>query len=709
VGHGWGQMDERVRYSTRDGVAFVTIDNPPVNAISLVVRTGLQEALSKALADAEVGAIVIAAQGPSFSAGADLRDLDCGAVPPRLTDLLRDIEDAPKPVLAAIQGSALGGGFELALACHYRLVHTDAQLGLPDMALGLVPSGGGSQRLVRLAGARVALDMLISGRPISAELAVRLGLADRLVRKSPGRVAFMAARNFIQAKTPPRPTRTCEAGFANPDDFLAAVEERRAAAEDDKREAVHRAIDLVEAALLLPFEAALAMEYAHFASLAGGAQAHGLRHAILAERRAARRSVPAGHPPRPVARVAVLGGGRLGSGIVRACLAAGLAVNLVERDEAAVLRARRRIASGIARDVAQGHLAPDQRAAQIALFDAGHDIAVLSAADLVLEAVGEDHETRRAMFARAGAASRPGTLLASAGLAPDLAALARASSRPADVLGLRFFTPARWVRLVEVVCPPTAAPDLAASGGAFARMLGKLPVSPDPSGDGDSLALPVFGALFAVAAGALCAGADPQEIDTALRDYGFALGPFQLADLAGIDRLAALGWPGIGGILLAEIMAAGFAGKEPGEGFYRHPAGAPARPAPELDALTDRLRKRAAAGGGWTGKPTKAEIADRAAHAMANAGARLLASEVARHPSDIDAAMLAGFTYPRWRGGPMLAADTSGLLAVRTRLRRLSECTGEALFAPSPLFDMLIRNGVNFEALNLASAGQRPV
>lgn len=702
-------MDESVRYSTRDGVALVTIDNPPVNAINRIVREGLFTALGKALADSEVGAIVIQAKGPTFPAGADLRDLTRGAKPPLLADLLRDIEDAPKPVLAAIHGTALGGGFELALACHYRLVHADAQLGLPDLALGLVPSAGGSQRLVRLVGARVALEMLISGRPLSAELAARLGLADRVVQKNLGRAAFGAARNFIHAETPPRPTRACGSGFADPADYLAAIAERRAAAANDKREAVHRAIDLVEAALLLPFEAGLAMEQTHFAALAGGPQARGLRHAFLAERRVARRSESASHPPRPVARVGVVGGGRLGSGVVRACLAAGLAVVLVERDAAALTRARTRIEAGISREVARGRLTPEQRAAQISRLDAGHDPAALSAADLVIEALGEDPEARRAAFARAGAETRPGTLLASAGFAPDLAALARASGRPADVLGIRFFPPARWVRLVEVVCPPTAAPDLAATGVAFARTLGKVPVLPDPSGEGDSLALPVFGALFTVAAEALLAGADPLEIDTALRDHGFALGPFQLAELAGLDRLAALDWPGAGGALLAELAAAGIAGNVPGHRVYRHIPGAPACPAPELAAILDRLRESGAARGRWIGKPENDEIADRAALAMANAGAHLVAAGVARRPSDIDAAMLAGFTYPRWRGGPMQAADTAGLLPVRNRLRKLSEGGGHRLFTPAPLFDALIRNGLDFEELNVAGAGQRLV
>jgi len=698
-------MNEAVRYSMREGVALVTIDNPPINALSRTVREGLLAALRTALADDGVGAIVIQAQGRTFPAGADLRDLDCKTEAPLLADLCGMIEDAPKPVLAAIHGAALGGGFELALACHYRLVHAAAQLGLPDVALGLVPSAGGSQRLARIVGARVALDMLISGRPLSAEVATRLGLAERVIGKNLGRAAFGTARNFIGAATPPRPTRARSEGFADPGDYLAAVAERRAALAGDRREAAHRAVDLVESALLLPFEAGLAMERTQFEALARGAQAHALRHAFLAERRTVRASDLGGHAARPVAHVGVVGGGRLGAGVVRACLAAGLAVILVERDEAALAPVLARILAGIDREVDLGRLAPERRDEQIARLDAGHDPEALAGADLVIEAIGEDLEARRAVFARAGALTRPGTVLASAGLSPDLAALARASGRPGDVMALRFFAPAHRVRLLEVVCPPTAAPDLAATGVAFARALGKLPVLPG----GDSLALPVFGALFTLAADALLAGASPLEIDAAMRDYGFALGPFQLADLAGLDRLAALGWPGTGGALLADLAGSGMAGQKVGRGVYRYGNGAAAgSPAPELAAIVDR-RRASGESGGWTGKPDKSEIADRAALAMANAGARLVASGEARRPSDIDAAMLAGFAYPRWRGGPMEAADLAGMLHVRGRLRALAEGPGAALFAPSPLFDELIKHGLDFGRLNAASLRPRAV
>ncbi len=696
-------MGEVVRVRLREAVALVAIDNPPVNAMDRAVRVGLVAALDAALADAAVSAIVIRAEGRGFSAGADLRDLFRPDAVPTLADLCQRIEDAPKPVLAAIHGNALGGGFELALACHYRLVHSGARLGLPGVALGLVPSAGGGQRLARIVGARIALDMLISGRPVGAEAAAQLGLADRVIEKNLDRAAFGSARNLARAEAGPRPTGARREGFADPAGYLQAIAERRAGIAGDRRDVVHRAVDIVEAALLLPFEAGRAMERAQFEALVASDQARALRDAFLAERRTLRHPALAGQAPRVVARVGVVGGGRLGAGILRACLAAGFAVTLVEKDAVSRSAARARIVAGITREAGLGRLDAAARADQIDRLAVADEIEALAAADLVIEALPEDLEARRAVFARAGAVTRPGTVLASAGLGPDLAALARASGRPADVIGLRFFLPAQRVRLLEVVCPPEAAPDLAATGVAFARALGKLAVL--PGAGGGSLALPVFAALFGEASEALLGGAGLVETDTALRDYGFALGPFQLADLAGLDRLAALGWSGPGGALLGGMASAGLLGRAVGRGFYSYGAGGRADgPAPGLAAVVAGLRADPGPGGP---RPAQTGIAERAALAMANAGARLVAEGVAHRPSDIDAAMLAGFAYPRWRGGPMRAADAAGLLNMRNRLRAL-DGSGAGLGPPSPLFDKLIKEGASFARLNAGAASGPP-
>jgi len=689
-------MGQQVLYNVREGVAQLTVDNPPVNALTQPVRAALLTHLQAAIDSPDVGAIVILAQGRTFPAGADLRDYQQHALTPSLADVCTQIEAAPKPVLAAIHGTALGGGFELALACHFRLIDAGAQLGLPDVALGLVPSAGGSQRLPRIAGARAALDILLSGRPVTAETAVGLGLADKVIQKNLARAAFGSARNFATDGVPPRPTRARSEGFAAPHDYLDEVRTRREQIADDPRAAMHRAVDLVEAALLLPFEAGLAMERAFFEDLVDSDQSHGLRHAFLAERRTTRIAEVTSQKPRQVRRIGVVGGGRLGAGVVRACLAAGLPVTLIEQSDHALDAARRRIGEGLARDVDRGRLPDARRDAQLEALTVGTDPEMLAAVDMVIEAVTEDAEAKRAAFGQIGAATGPGTIVASAGLGPDLAALGVAAGRPEDVIGMRFFAPAHRVRLVEVVASPAANPDLVATGVAVARGLGKIPVI--PGAGGTSLALPVFSALFTAAAGVLAAGATPVEVDTALRDYGFALGPLQLCDLAGLDRLAALGWPGLGGVLLAEMVNAGLIGQKGDQGFYTYTQGRQAaNPTPQMAEIAMALRAKS---GLEVQTLTHPEIAERVALAMANAGAHLVASGVARRPSDIDATMLTGFAYPRWRGGPMEVADRTGLLQTRNRLRELAQAGQAKLFAPAPLFDELIKNGLSFDRLN---------
>ncbi len=691
------RMGEVLGYEVRADVALLTVDNPPVNALTQPVREALAAGLARALDDPQVGAIVINARGRTFPAGADLRDFEHPGERPSLGQLCTLIEDAPKPVIAAVRGTALGGGFELALACHFRLLLAGAQLGLPDVMLGLVPAAGGTQRLPRIVGAGAALEMLISGRPIDAETAARVGLADRIIEKNLDKAALTTGRNIARAGVLPRPTRARTEGLADPKAYFDDIGKWRAELAKDRREAAHRAVDLVEAALLLPFEAGLAMEQDTFAQLVDSDQSHGLRHAFLAERRTTRVPQISSRTPRRIAQVGVVGGGRLGSGIVRACLAAGLPVTLLEKDEHAREAAHRRVASGLERDVERGRIAASRREAQLATLTTSAEPGQLAGVDLVIEAVTEDPQTRRSVFEMIGAATAPGTVLASAGLGSDIAALASASGRPADVIGLRFFAPAHRIPLVEVVCPAGAAPDLAATGVGFARALGKLPVL--PGGGGDSLVLPMFSTLLSALAGVIAAGASAQEADAALRAYGFALGPLQIADLAGIDRLAGLDWADAGGELLSRMVQAGLLGQKTGGGFYAYDQGVQTQePSPQSAEVLAGLRAGAP-------PPPRTmspdEIVERTTLALANAGARLVGDGVAYRPSDIDAAMIAALAFPRWRGGPMEVADRHGLLQVRNSLRNLVQDGGDpALFEPAPLFDELIKNGMNFGRLN---------
>jgi 3-hydroxyacyl-CoA dehydrogenase len=687
-------MGKVVEYRVREGVALITVDNPPVNALSQPVRARIGECVTAAIGDDTVGAIVIQAEGRTFPAGADLRDFRAHAAGVALGEVCAQIENSPKPVIAAIHGTALGGGLELALACHYRLADAEAKLGLPDVALGLVPSAGASQRLPRLVGPRLALDMLIAARPVSAGQAARIGLVDKVVSRNLARAAFGSARNMIGLGTGPRPSRDCRDGMGDPKAYLALIEERRAALADDRRVAAHRVVDLVEAALLLPFEVGLELEHASFEDLVDSDQARGLRYAFLAERRTLRGRDLAGVSARSITRIGVIGHGSLASELVRACLGAKRAVTLIEPDPTALAGLRAGIEAGLASAVAQNRLTGAMRDAQIAALSEASALDAAADCDMVIDAADHDAAARSALFTRLGAATRPGTVLACAAPGADIEALAEASERRLDVVGLGLFQPIARHRLLEVICPRDSGEDLVATAIALAGALGKVPLLPKTPGAG--IALPVFTALLRAALYLVDEGADPTEIDAAMMDYGFSHGPFARLDALGLGQVPGIA-PEDG--LIARMIARGWTGRGTGQGFYVYDgSGDGTGPTPGLAALIGEMRR----GRGLAPrKVSSQEICGRCGDAMTNAGARLVATGVAARPSDIDVAMVMGFGFPRWRGGPMEAADLEGLLRVRNRLRGWAEVGRDAdIWTPEPLFDELIKNGNGFDSLN---------
>jgi len=685
-------MGEIVGYRVRECVGIITVDNPPINALTRSVREGLLKAVRAAITDPQVFAVVIQAEGRTFPAGADLRDFHAHIEAPALADVCREIEDSPKPVLAAIHGTALGGGLELALACHYRIAQAEAQLGLPDVALGAVPSAGASQRLPRIVGPKMALDMMISARPISAQGAERIGLIDKAIGKNLGRAAFGSARNLASSGAGPRPTRARHEGLADPKAYLETIAARRAALAEDARDAVHRAIDLVEAALLLPFEAGLELERVSFEELVESDQARGLRHAYLAERRTVRGPAFAPGRARPVARIGVVGTGRLAAEIARSALAAKRRVVLHSDDETALASTVAAIEAGLERAVASGALGADRRDAQRAALTAAPDPEALAPCDVIIEALDGNEAAAEALFARLGAVAAPDAVLASAtaASAEALEARAQASHRPGQVLGLGFSEPVQRGRLVELRLGAGAADELGATGVALARVLGKVPVVPARPGGG--IVAPMLAALWGAAAWLVEEGASPIAVDIGLRHYGFTEGPFEIADRIGLDRI------GAAGALFERMRAQGWTGRASGRGFRAYGDDAdPHALAPGGAALIEALRAD-------LGQAPRAvpdgEITGRVLGAMANAGAGLVARGIAARPSDIDAAMVLGYGFPRWRGGPMEAADRGGLLKLRGRLRDWAAGREGALWAPDALFDELIKNGRGFDSLN---------
>jgi len=658
-------MTARVGMTLQDGgIVRISIDNPPGNALSPAVRQALWDALETAEADADLRVILLEAEGPEFSIGTDIADEGAAQRPPSLSDLCDRVEACAKPVVAVLQGDALGGGFELALAAHYRLALEGAYVGLPEVTLGMVPGAGGTQRLPRLAGGAAALDILLTGQPVPAAEAQAMGIIDRAARGAAGAAAIAYAGELLETGAGPRPTRDRRAGLRDAGGYMAAVQHHRGRLAGPDVPAPGRIVDCVEAALLLPFDAGLAYERAAAEDCAASAPAQALRHAALAERRAARIPERAQAAPRPVRHVGLV---NAGSDLAVLALEAGLPVTLVAPDPGAV-------ADGIGRlyeaGVAQGRLSDAQRNARLAGLTASADPAALAGVDLVIAAWPPD----RAVTDRLA----PGTVLALTGSTGDV----ETGYDPACVAGLYLPTGAR---LAEVL---VGAESSARTVATLFEALGTLGMTAVRS-MGVRVGPAVNAAMLRAAADMLAQGGSPYRIDAALRGFGFELGPYERLDRDGmVARAGALG---------QALEERGWTGRAAGRGFYRYDREAePRAEDPKVLALLDVHQSE-------SGRPQRSftadEIVQRIMAAAANAGARLVAAGRVLRPSDIDAAMILGQGFPRWHGGPMMTADQTGLLTVKRTLDILSEEDPE-FWAPAPLFADLIKNGRRFADMN---------
>jgi 3-hydroxyacyl-CoA dehydrogenase len=699
---GRGPMSETVQYRVEDRVAVLTVGNPPVNALSHAVRLGLVEAIARAARD-DVDAVVLMAAGRTFPAGADIAEFGKPPADPWLPEVLERIEACEKPVVAAIHGTALGGGFELALACHYRLAAEDARLGLPEVTLGLVPGAGGTQRLPRLAGAEVALDLMISGSSLTADEAAEAGLVDGVVEGDLESAAISFAQSLKDEGLGPRPSSAVTTGFADPGAYMDCVKEERRALANSPLEAPKRIVDCVEAALLMPFETGMAYERAAFDDLVASPQSAALRHLFFAERRAARFPGLEGATARPLRTVAVVGGGIMGTGIAVALLNGDFDVTLLERDESALETAVARIVDTMDGAVRRGRIAPEVRDRRLDRLSGALDYRELSGADLVIEAVYEDLTAKQAVFSALDQVLRPDAIIATNTSYLDVDLLAAGTGRAPQVLGLHFFSPANVMRLLEVVVGAETAPDTVATALALAKRMGKVPVRAEVS-DG-FVANRMLVAYRKATDEMLEDGASVSEIDNAMRSFGFPLGPYQVADLAGLDiswarrkRLAPTRDPHERYVAIGDLLCeSGRYGQKNGRGYYAYRKGSrEAVEDPEVTRLIELERKRK---GIAARRFAPAEIIRRALLAMVNEGARLLEEGVAQRPSDIDVAMVHGFAFPRWKGGPMKWADLSGLLAIRNELRDLAP-EDPALWAPAGLLTELIKTGETFDSLN---------
>lgn len=694
-------MNKVVTYTVQDSVAILTIDNPPVNALSAAVRQQLWQGIEQAVGDRDVAAILIQASGRTFPVGADVREFGQAPVKPLLTELCNHIEASTKPVIAAIHGSALGGGFEIALAAHYRIAERTAKIGLPEVLLGILPGAGGTQRVPRLAGAKVALDLILSGKPISANVALDNNLIDRIVDGDLQTKAMTWARELVT--NGPRPTRAETKGISDSATFTAEVLARRSGLKNTPLPAPKRIIDCIEAALTQSFDAGIAMERAAFMHCVATDQARALRHAFFGERSAAKVPELAQAKPREVNNLGVVGAGLMGAAIAYTCLNAGLPVMLVERDNDALTAGIGRVQALFDGAVAKGRMPAETAIARMAKMTPTIVMADLGEVDLVIEAVFEEESVKRDVFAALDKVMRPGAILATNTSYLDIDDLAASISRPEYVVGFHFFSPAHIMKLMEIVVGARTNADVTVTGFALAKRLGKIPVR---AGVCDGfIGNRILSAYRLAADYMLEDGATPYQIDAAMRAYGFGLGPYQVADMAGLGiswarrkRLAPTRDPEERYVRIGDILCEqGRMGQNTGCGYYLYADGErKGREDPDVLAV---IKAERAAKGITPRDFSIEEIQARCVGAMTNEGARLLGEGIALRPSDIDVVLLHGYGFPRWRGGPMIAADITGLTALVAQLKTWEEAEGK-FWNPAPILLDLIEKNQTFGDLN---------
>ncbi|WP_334407717.1 3-hydroxyacyl-CoA dehydrogenase NAD-binding domain-containing protein [Bradyrhizobium sp. AZCC 2289] len=693
-------MSGVVKTEIRDGLAILTIDNPPVNALSIDVRRGLSQAIENVSEDTQVRAVVITCAGCTFISGADIREFGKPFQPPNLTDVISQIDGCNKPVIAAIHGVALGGGLEVALGCHFRIATKDAKLGLPEVKLGLLPGAGGTQRLPRAVGPELAVRMIVSGEPISAAAALNSGLIDEVVDGSAATGGETFARTILAEEIPIRRLRDDDSKLLAARNNRTIFTDAVAAVNKKNRglEALVAAADAVGWSLDVPFDEALTRESNVFLKLMSGDQSKAQRYAFFAERDAAKIvDLPAGTEPRRVATVAIIGAGTMGGGIAMSFANAGVPVTLLELAQEPLDHGLNIIRKNYEATAARSGLSADWVSERLNLINGAVGLAEAKDADLVVEAVYETMVVKLDVFKKLDQLAKPGAVLATNTSFLDVNKIGAATKRPQDVIGLHFFSPANVMRLCEIVRGYKTAPDVLATGVAIARRIGKVPaVVGVCHGFVGNRMLMVRGKQ---ADKLLLEGVLPQQVDAVITKFGMPMGPFAMLDLAGLD----IGWRsrkdrGETSEIEDALCEAGRFGQKTGKGYYRYEQGSRS-PLPDTDVenlITNTWARR----GLKRRAVSDDEILDRILYPMINEGARILEEGIAARASDIDVVWLYGYGWPIHRGGPMYYADEIGLAQVAERLSYQSAIDGDASLRPSSLLSRLASSGQTFASFN---------
>ena len=694
-------MSDIVSYSMSGDIAVVNINSPPVNAVDQSVRAGLKQVFTELRGKNEIRAIVLACAGRTFVAGADIKEFDTGIAAPGYHEVLRLIEDSPVPVIAAVHGTALGAGTEIALCCHYRVAHEEARFGLPELSLGIIPGAGGTQRLPRLVALEVALDMMLSGKPLPAAKALEAGLVDSVVTEAvrPAAVAF--ARELVARGGVPRRTREQAVRGAEQAAELFAAKRVQVARTMRNRQSPLALLDAVQAAVEKPFDEGLQVESALSAQLEQATESRALRHLFHAEREV--RKIPglaADVKPRPVTRVGIVGAGTMGGGIAMCFANAGIAVTILDTSQANLDRGLATIGKNYERSVTRGSLKPEQRDQRLGLITPTLDYEALGSADVIIEAVFENMALKKQIFVTLDAVAKPGAILGTNTSTLDIDEIADVTGRAADVIGLHFFSPANVMRLLEIVQCGKTASDVVVTALEIARQIKKTGVVAKVCyGFIGNRMMDPYGRE---AERCLLEGATPAEVDGALEDFGMAMGILAVYDLAGVDighltrvarqhllpRDPSFYRPA------AMLNERGWIGQKAGRGYYRYDGTDRKRAVdPEVVAMIHEEGRRLNIP---QRKPERQEIRERCLYAMINEGALLLEEGIALRASDIDVVYTAGYGFPRYRGGPMFYADTVGLEVVYDKILEFQKTLDPQYWQPAPLLKKLALAGSSF-------------